>query len=320
MKTYLVIPTIRDLSFLKAWKGEFAKCHLIVVEDHPKRQIKIPSKNFLSIKHFCWLDIDGDLGKNAWIISRKNAGIRCYGFWKAYQEGAEAVITLDDDCYPAGRGFVKGHLENLRLKAPQSWFSTYPHAQYLYTRGIPYQVRDKYPVVLSHGLWSGSIDLDAQTELKTGKLALEPFNHPLRLFIPRADFFPMCTMNLAFRREIVPLMYFPLMGKPWFYDRFDDIWAGIFLKKILDHLSLAVVSGSPFVEHRKASDPASNFRKEKRGMKTNEMLWKRVEQVKLTGKTPKGCYLELAQKIEFPEEKYFAKLKEAMTAWTNLFS
>lgn len=319
MKTYLVLPTIRDLDFLKAWQDEFADCHLIVVEDHPKREIKIPNKNFLSIKHFCWSEINRDLGRNAWIVSRENAGIRCYGFWKAYQEGAEVIITIDDDCYPVGKGFVKSHLENLSLKAPQGWFPTFPHAQFLYTRGIPYKIRDKYPVVLSHGLWSGAIDLDGRTELEIGRVNLYPFNHPLRVFIPLGYFFPMCTMNLAFKREITPLMYFPLMGQNWLHDRFDDIWAGIFVKKILDHLGLAVVSGSPLVDHRKASDPAANFQREKRGMKTNEILWKKVQQVQLTKKTPKDCYLELTKKIKFPKEKYFAKLKEAMMIWASLF-
>ncbi len=319
MKTYLVVPTVRNLSFLDSWGNEFSDCHLIIVEDHPRKEIKIPHQKFLSIHHFCWEDIDGDLGKDAWIISRRNAGIRCYGFLKAYQLGAEVIITLDDDCYPAGKDFVRKHQENLSLKSPEGWFTSYPHSEFYYTRGFPYKIRNKYPVVLSHGLWNGAIDLDAQTEARIGRVDIKPLNYPLRFFLPKDYFFPMCSMNLAFRREITPLMYFPLMGKNWSYDRFDDIWAGIFVKKILDHLNLSVVSGRPFINHQKASKINANLESEKKGIKDNEWFWKKVEKVQLKSKMPKDCYLELSQKIAFPKKEYFQKLRQAMAIWANLF-
>ena len=134
----------------------------------------------------------------------------------------------------------------------------------------------------------------------------------------------MCSMNLAFRREATPLMYFPLMGEDpsgtrWGYDRFDDIWAGIFAKKILDHLGLSVVNGSPFVEHRKASDVKKNLLKERRGMAVNEHLWEWVSVARLTQKTPALCYEELAAKIAFPETRYFRNLRDAMRIWARLF-
>ena len=116
-----------------------------------------------------------------------------------------------------------------------------------------------------------------------------------------------------------PMMGFDPQGNKWEYKRFDDIWAGIFSKKILDHLGMRVTNGSPFVEHRKASKPRENLEKEKAGMKTNEILWKRVREVKLTKGNPKNCYIELAEKVKFPKGIYFQKLKEAMIIWANLF-
>jgi hypothetical protein len=131
-------------------------------------------------------------------------------------------------------------------------------------------------------------------------------------------------MNLAFKREVTPLMFFPMMGydpngKKWIYDRYDDIWAGIFSKKIMDHLGWGVVNGSPFVEHKKKSLPLANLEKEKAGMKINESLWKIVDIVKLSNNTPSECYVELAQKIDFPKIQYFKRLKEAMIIWGKLF-
>jgi len=35
-----------------------------------------------------------------------------------------------------------------------------------------------------------------------------------------------------------------------------------FKREILDYLSLSAINGSPFVEHKKASDPFKNLQKE----------------------------------------------------------
>jgi len=323
MKTFLVIPTVRDLSFLSQWGNEFAGCELIIVEDRPHKDIRVPGKGFQSVYHYDWSDIRRDFGKDEWIFSRRNAGIRSYGFWKAYQKGADIIVTLDDDCYPVDKNFIKQHQNNLQSFAPEGWFATFPHPKHMFTRGFPYANRNKLKVVVSHGLWSNKIDMDAKTQLQIGDVNIAPYP-AIRQFVPGGHYFPMSTMNLAFTREAVPLMYLPLMGRdpadtPWGYDRFDDIWAGVFAKKILDHLGLAVVNGSPFVEHRKASDAHKNLIKERTGMKINETLWKAVERVALTKNSPVACYREFSQKIVFPKKVYFSKLRVAMTAWSSLF-
>ena len=323
-KAFLVIPTIRNLDFLRSWGEAFSSCHLIIVGDRYGSEIDLPKAKFSSIKLVTRQDIDDEFGKDAWIFSRHNAGIRCYGFWKAYQAGADVVVTLDDDCFPAGDNLIKGHLDNLNFKIPLSWINTYPNPKWMFTRGMPYKNRNKIKVCLSHGLWSGALDLDGITEVRLKRLLNEQKYPPIRQLIPSGYFYPMCSMNMAFRREIMPLMFFPMMGedpfgKKWPYDRFDDIWAGIFSKKIMDHLNLGVINGSPFVLHKKASKPKENYSKEINGLKINEMIWKLVNDVRLTKDNPKDCYMELASKIKFPETKYFKKLKEAMIIWANLF-
>jgi len=244
---YLVIPTIRNLDVLDAWGDQFRDCHLIIIEDHKKQEIPTPKGNYQSVLHYTWQDIANDFGKNEWIFPRMNAGIRSYGFWKAYTMGADIILTIDDDCFPVDPDFVDQHVQNLSMKAPDKWINTYPHRGHMFTRGFPYQVRNRYPVMISHGLWTNQIDHDAQTQLKVGQINLPPYPSIVQ-FIPKGVYFPMCSMNLAFRREVTPLMYFPLMGYDkhathWGYDRFDDIWAGIFAKKICDHLGYGIVNG-----------------------------------------------------------------------------
>ena len=320
---FLVIPTIRNLDFLQSWADEFRDCQIVIVEDHQKKEIQTPSIPFRAVHHFSWADIHCDFGKNAWIFPRRNAGIRSYGFWKAYELGASVILTLDDDCYPAETDFVHTHLENFSAKAPTSWFPTYPDPDYIFTRGFPYKVRDQLPVVISHGLWSGVVDLDAKTLLKNQNLVQEAYP-PLRQFVPRGYYFPMSSMNLAFTRAAIPLMYFPLMGEnekgvPWGFDRFDDIWAGIIAKKIVDHLGWGIINGSPFIRHRGDSDRQVNARKEKSGLIVNERLWKLVDEVPLTKRTAATCYLELAEKIRFPQRRYFRRLRQAMKIWVRLY-
>lgn len=323
MNIYVVIPTIRTLDFLEAWRGEFEDCHLIIVEDHKEKEIQAPTRGFLSIDHYTWKDIRNDFGANEWIFPRQNAGIRSYGFWKAYQKGADVIITLDDDCFPAEKRFVQKHLDNLASKAPSSWFATFPHPDYMYTRGFPYDTRNVHRVGISHGLWSNKMDMDAKTQLAIGNVNVAAYP-PLRQYIPFGYYFPMSSMNLAFTREITPLMYFPLMGKDpqggaWGFDRYDDIWAGIFAKKILDHLGVAVVNGSPFVEHKKASDPKKNLIKEKRAMGVNEQLWQTITSLSFSTHATTRCYRELASAGAFPETKYFRRLTKAMNIWAAMF-
>lgn len=319
----IVIPTIRDLKFLNAWGTEFRNCIGIIVEDHKKKEIKTPKNFFKQTFHFAWEEIDKELGKKSWIISRKNSGIRNFGFLKAYQLGADIIITIDDDCYPIpGSSFIQQYLENLSLYAPKDWFPAYPHRKYFYTRGIPYKVRKAYEVVVSHGLWSNILDFDAPTHLANYGLRV-PETFEFIEFIPRNYFYPMST-NFAFKRKITPTMYFPLMGsdnkgKQWGYDRYDDIWAGIFSKKIIDHLNFSVVNGSPFVNHTHLSDVIANLGKEVRGIKVNENLYELVQKVDLKSTNILECYIELAEKIKFPDEEYFKLLKKAMLIWVDCF-
>jgi hypothetical protein len=327
-KISLVIPTIRDLTFLSAWGKAFLDCDLIIVEDRNQKSVSIPHSYFRSITHLCWQDIQADFGSEEWIFSRKNAGIRSYGFWKAWQNGADIIITLDDDCFPVDdpEHFVSAHIENLSTKAPQQWFATYPDPKWMFTRGFPYSIRQQYPVMVSHGLWSGALDLDGETESALPSLLTEKAYPPMRQFIPFGYYYPMCSMNLAFRREVVPLMFFPMMGSKidgssWGFDRYDDIWAGILSKKVMDYMGLCVINGWPMVDHRKRSLPSKNRQKEKLGLVENEQFWKCVASLDLMSKSSAvaDVYAELIHNVDFPKTTYFTHLKKAVRIWINKF-
>lgn len=323
-KVCLVIPTIRNLDFLKSWENEFSSVSIIVVEDNPEITIKVPKGGHKELYHYSWKEIDKDLGTKSWIIPRRTSAIRSYGFYKAFQMGATHIITIDDDVYPQDEDFVNKHINNLETKIPDRWFPTNPFSNFWYTRGFPYfKTRNVNEVVVSHGMWTENLDLDAPTHLLNMDYRAQ-HNDPFNYFIPQNYYFPLCIMNVAFKRSVAPLFYMLLMGKDknmkdFGFERFDDIWAGILMKKILDHLNLGVISGSPIIRHDKASNPFDNLAKESKGIKYNEMFWKLVDEVRLTKTNVNACYKELIQKIKFPDEEYFKLLKKSIFEWLELF-
>jgi len=319
MKIIAVVPTIREeciKEFLRLWlpQMETKGAQLIIVEDNPQKSFSVEHP---LVSHYSWEDIDSALGKDSWIIPRRTDCVRSFGYWLAWTKGADIVITLDDDCYPENANFFDEHLR--LLSEPISlWESTMPFR----VRGMPYIEDGKREVVLNHGVWSKIPDLDGVSHLANLNLRSNP---AIESRVMRT-WFPMCGMNLAFKREIIPLMYFLLMGKDWPYDRWGDIWCGLFAQKIIRHLGLGIRSGMPSVIHDKASNVFANIRKEASGYEINESLWRAIDSVSLTARSPIQCYWEILEnlsmgmffKIDF-KNGYWKKLIEAQRIWLNLF-
>jgi len=339
-KITIIVPTIRKNSinrFLKEWRREFFEnkkfdVQLIVIEDNPKKTFKLKQKKLI---HYSWENIEKDLGKNSWIIPRRTDCIRSYGYWKAWQQKPDMIVTLDDDCYPLKnyfsgerkqKGFLEAHWKKLyggMTIEEESWISTIKD---LRPRGLPYQKRTKERtyknIILNHGLWYNVPDLDGKTQLSTKKVS-GLSNYAINQIIPKNKYYPMCGMNLAWKPEATPALYFLLMGqnkngKYWGFDRFGDIWSGIIFKKITDRLEYNISSGNPIIWHDRASNALVNLKKETLGLKVNEYFWKAIDEIKLTKNNFKNCYKEIAQKLPL-KNKYWTKLKKSMQIWTNLF-
>lgn len=308
--------------FIYKWEKEFLSHNVIVYlnEDHEHKEFKLP-KSKVQINHFSYEDHKKDLGKNSWIISRKTSAGKSYGFLKAYDDNADIIISFDHDCFPDQPHSIKKHLDALEKKVTLRWVPSIN----VPTRGYPYRIRAKSPVVLNHGVWSHIPDFDGPQMLQFPDLRFPPVTHDFSV-IPFHNYFPLCGMNFAFVRNITVLNYFLLMGPDWPFDRFDDIWAGIFIKKIIDHFNLAITSGVPSIHHEKGTDPFVAVKKEANGLEVNEWLWQVVDDITLKATTFKSSYIELASKLpldprvegsEFKE--YFNQLSKAMNIWATLF-
>lgn len=314
----LVVPTIRQhniVAFLEAWKKAENWDKIIIVEDNPEKGFELNVDY-----HYSWKEIDDDLKDKSWVISRKDSAIRSYGFLKAYELGADFIFTLDDDCFPFSENFIENHLNNL-LNFPK-WGGSIPNVK---TRGMPYRNYGKLNnVVMNLGLWEGIPDFDAIQMLSNNekKLVL-----PKSRILPINQYYPICGMNLSFKREITPACYFPLMGQNSKYGRFDDIWFGIICKKICDHLNLLISCGEPYIFHSKASCEFNNLVKEAPGVVFNEVFWEYIDKIELKQKTVLDCLLEVSESLENCEEiinskadiTYLNELGKCLKIWCSFF-
>lgn len=258
----VVVPTIRPKqykAFLERWEDQFSQWGVILITvwdgDTPKltvdgKTVKYP-KSLLNL------------------VYNRNDGVRNLGFWyiAKHLPFVRYIITLDDDVEPFG-DTIGDHIRALEGRYPVSWFS---HASE-YVRGFPYGVRDEAEAVLSHGVWEGVKDWDAPTQLVT-----QDVNRILDFYkgaIPKGVNYTMCGMNIAFKRKLLPYMYFAPMGYRAGVDRFADIWLGIESKKVIDDMGWAVVTGYASVYHTRASNVWKNLQKEARGLEMNEFYGK----------------------------------------------
>src|SRR6056297_2336400 len=221
----------------------------------------------------------------------------------------EYGIFIDDDTLPHDDvDYFGRHMENLafggeveRVRSDEDWVNVlYDDADEhgLYPRGYPYSAMaepvetdsvavEGGEVVASQGLWTNVPDLDAVRILTDGDLegqaqtrtTADDFGEDF--VAARGNYLTVCSMNLAFRREVIPAFYqLPMDDNEWDVGRFDDIWSGLFLKRACDVLDKRIYNGDPLCEHNKA--PRSTFSdltNEVHGLELNEHAWEIVDDV-----------------------------------------
>lgn len=268
MRVAVVVPTCRPdriADFLAAWRRQFEahQCDVLVVrDDTPDGEVWMDGMLVSNAAHA--------LGDCVRIVPRQSPACRCIGFAfiAKHMPDVDAIVTLDDDVEPLG-DTIGDHVRALESRVPVSWMSsTLAGSQYM--RGFPYGVREEAPVWVSHGVWRNIPDLDAPTQLVIGTTPkVEFYRGP----VPKGICFPVCGMNLAFRREALPLMYWcPAKWLPG-AERFDDIWMGVPLVRDLAEAGAALVTGYAECVHTRLSNVFRNLRQEAFGIEVNESYW-----------------------------------------------
>ncbi|MFB6362158.1 MAG: alpha-1 4-glucan-protein synthase [Halobacteriales archaeon] len=250
---------------------------------------------------------DHGLAQYTDLIPARSHAQTSFGLLYLWASDAEYGVFIDDDTRPQpGTDFFGRHLGNLNYEGPieavrsdERWVNVLYQTvgeHGLYPRGYPYGAMGEQvetatttvdDVVASQGLWTDVPDLDAVRILLDGDLEgqaqtrLTAEHYDEDFVAAPGQFLTVCSMNLAFRREVVPAFYqLPMDDNPWDIGRFDDIWSGVFLKRAADCLDKQIVNGHPLCVHEKA--PRSTFgdlANEAPALELNEHLWRIVDDV-----------------------------------------
>ena len=275
------------------------------------------------------------------------------GFLIAAQD-SDIIINIDDDVFPKG-DFIGGHsivnknIEIEEVSSNKNWFNTCHimknnQNRIIYPRGYPYSKRkesykyslNKGNVVLNMGLWSGIPDLDAITFLQEDSGEMNGItdirNTELikdRLMIAKGTYLPLCVMNIGFSKKILPAYYQTLQSvdvKGWQLARYDDIWSGVFVKKVIDSIGDKVTVGLPLVKHEKTPrDIFEDIKKEFIGILVSQKLYERIAEIDINARDYFDGYSQLISGLREKEiyhdveiQKYFEKLFDYMELWLQI--
>jgi hypothetical protein len=221
----------------------------------------------------------------------------------------EYGVFIDDDTLPhQDQDFFGTHLDNFAFEgnirsvsSDEQWVNVlYQQAdeKELYPRGYPYAAMDETvetemtrinrgQIVASQGLWTNVPDLDAVRILMDGDLQGQAQTRTMTgdfeedFVTAPGNYLTVCSMNLAFRREVIPAFYqLPMDDNEWDVGRFDDIWSGVFLKRACDVLGTQIYTGDPLCEHNKAARSTfDDLHNEVAGLELNEHLWTLIDDV-----------------------------------------
>jgi hypothetical protein len=331
---------------------------VLVTEDHcPTEEMAtmledcgVTGEVFDGQRREAWLDERG-VGEYAHLIPARSHAQTSFGLLYLWANDHPYGVFIDDDTRPhEDVDFFGTHLRNLHadrsvesVASDERWVNVLYHDAEdhgLYPRGYPYSAMDETvetertrvtDVVASQGLWTNVPDLDAVRILMDGdlqgqaetRLTADAFG-PDFVAAP-GQYLTVCSMNLAFRREVVPAFYqLPMDDNEWAVGRFDDIWSGVFLKRAADLLDKQVVTGDPLCRHDKA--PRSTFddlHNEVAGLELNEHLWELVDDAEPTGETTYATVFAaiadelLAAEADYRNGDFLAHVGQYMHDWLD---
>lgn len=318
-------------SFLNAWRPLFSRFHLIIVQDPDlKGELKIPQG--FDHRVYTKSDIDQVIGPTTSIVF-SGYSCRYFGYLVSRKK---YIISVDDDCLPAKdndgnlTNALSQHLANLTTPATPFFFNTLydPFREGAdFVRGYPFSLRSGVDCALSCGLWLNLADYDAPTQ------ALKPEHRNLHyvdavMTVPAGTLMPISGINIAFNRALVGPALFPglkLTGEGKLrWETIEDIWCGMCVKVICDHLSIGVKTGLPYVFRSDKGNPIESLKKEWEGVKKMEEIIPFFQSVRLprTVTTAEDCLLEMAKSVKDRlggTDPLFARAAEAMVEWVKIW-
>ena len=229
---------------------------------------------------------------------------------KAYEQGADIIVLIDDDNYIACEDYVGHHMllgaknEMQTVSSPSGWYNICDDLEdrqnrKFYPRG--YSWIDRVDEVSNHiwetknirtvvnaGFWLGDPDIDAVTRL-AAPIDVVSYKKEYNYALGKGTFSPFNSQNTAIHKDIVPI-YFLVSD----IGRFDDIWSSYIVEKITWHLEDYISYGQPLVkQNRNEHDLWVDAWLEEMGTKMTTEFCQWLRDVKLTKSTYLECGIEL---------------------------
>ncbi|KAG8390691.1 hypothetical protein BUALT_Bualt01G0109900 [Buddleja alternifolia] len=319
-------------SFMEEWRTVFSRFHLIIVQDPDlKGELQIPE----GFNHNIYKksDIDKVVGSSSTPISFSGYSCRYFGYLMSRKK---YIISIDDDCTPAkdsNGNFIDAisqHIINLTTPATPFFFNTLydPFVEGAdFVRGYPFSLRSGVECGLSCGLWLNLADYDAPTQALKPELRNSRYVDAV-LTVPSRTMMPVSGINIGFNTELVGPALVPAfrLGKEgklrW--ETVEDIWTGMCVKVVCDHLRLGVKTGLPYVWRKERGDAVESLKKEWEGVKLMEDVVPFFQSLRLSeaAVTAEDCVAEIAASVKErlgASNTMFARAAETMVEWTKLW-
>nr|GMC50163.1 probable UDP-arabinopyranose mutase 5 [Ipomoea batatas] len=319
-------------SFMWEWRPIFSRFHLIIVKD-PDLQEELNIPGGFNIDIYTKSDIQRLLGSSSADLF-SGYSCRYFGYLVSTKK---YIVSIDDDCIPAKDyegnivDAIAQHISNLTTPATPFFFNTLydPYRKGAdFVRGYPFSLRSGVSCALSCGLWLNMADYDAPTQ------ALKPKQRNARyvdavLTVPARALMPVSGINIAFNRELVGPALSPAFrlakegNVRW--ETVEDIWSGMCVKVVCDHLGLGVKSGLPYVWRKERGNAIESLKKEWEGVKLMEEVVPFFQSLRLSPQatTVEDCVTEIAAAVKEQLGKsapVFSRAADAMVEWVNLWN
>ncbi|XP_031480302.1 probable UDP-arabinopyranose mutase 5 [Nymphaea colorata] len=331
----IVITALKpDLGFLEEWRPVFSRFHLIIVKDPDllDADLKIPP-GFPSLDVYNQSDMESLVGKKALsLLQFTGFSARYFGYLVSRRR---YIIFIDADCIPVRDDLghpmdvVNQHLVNLTTPATPFFFNTL-YDPYIkgsdFVRGYPFSLRCGVDCAVSCGLWLNTPDCDASV-LKSGK-RIERIADAV-ITVPKGTMFALSGVNVAFNRELIgPALFSGLVlageGKVR-HKTMEDIWCGMCVKTVCDHLGYGVKSGAPYVQ--RCVDGATEQESPECTMVAANLLEVAVpffQSIRLprTAISTEACMLEIVKLVREKlghADSSFARAADSMEEWVGVW-
>ncbi|MDR3633401.1 MAG: hypothetical protein P4L84_06155 [Isosphaeraceae bacterium] len=281
-------------------------------------------------------------------IQRRNVG-----YLQAASDGADVIISVDDDNFVAEGDFIGHHLtvgHDVQLPVVEhssGWWNVcrqlvsapprrfyhrgYPKSQQDWTTdGVLIEPRTVRPVV-NAGLWLKNPDVDASTNMEEpiNVVSMEPVSGSSSWSLGPGTWCPFNSQNTAFDVKTLPAMYLVVMldtFRGYRIGRLDDIWMSYFVRAIADQLGDSVVYGAPLVvQDRNPHNFLHDLTQELGGYVLTETLIGQLRAFRTTERDYLGAYLDLIYHLREcaetdpglgqPEREYLRLMVLGMAAW-----